>query len=357
LKYDARLYWEDAREGDLLPVFRMATSFRQAVMHVGAGRDYMLDHYDSEHVRANGHPSVYFNTLFHQSLVDHTIFGWTGPQCFLARRKIVMRGPIYAGDEVQGLARVTRVYKDQGGRNRVDLSVTLSTARGVCCESDASIELPTRASSSASVPFPSTETLSDILSVGLRGSANSPAIITDAGTTTFGELQRRSMALADALQAYGFVRGDRLAILMSSGGHILEALFAAAHLGVIVVPLNIRLNTDDIHFVLSDSQPRLFLVSQHFEELAAGALSVVPMVTVDENSTASLANAFAPDLPKSIHTNEPAGAAAGDDPLLILYTSGTTGRSKGCVLTHRNLTASTESMRAYRNPAPSSLSD
>jgi acyl dehydratase len=144
LTYSPTLYWNDVREGDPLPAFRTATSYRQAVMHVGAGRDYMLDHYDSEYVHANGHPTVYFNTLFHQSMVDRTIIGWAGPHCFLVRRKIAMRGPIYAGDEVQGVARVTRVFTDECGRGRVDLSVTLSTPRGVCCDGDASIALPMR---------------------------------------------------------------------------------------------------------------------------------------------------------------------------------------------------------------------
>jgi hypothetical protein len=142
LKIRPTLYLEDVFEGATLPELRMTTSYRQAVMHVGAGRDYMLDHYDREHVQANCHPTVYFNTLFHQSMVDRMIIGWAGPHSFLVRRKIVMRGPIYAGDEIVGRARVLRVYKDESSRSRVDLSATLSTPRGVCCESEASIALP-----------------------------------------------------------------------------------------------------------------------------------------------------------------------------------------------------------------------
>jgi hypothetical protein len=145
LKYRPTLYWDDVREGGTLPLLRMATSYRQAVMHVGAGRDYMLDHYDVEHARANSRETVYFNTLFHQSVVDRTITDWAGPHCFLVRRRIAMRGPIYAGDEVTGSGRIARVYKDEGGRGRVDLSIILSTPRGACCDSDASIALPVRA--------------------------------------------------------------------------------------------------------------------------------------------------------------------------------------------------------------------
>jgi len=144
LKIRPALYFEDVVEGTTLPELRITTSYRQAVMHVGAGRDYMLDHYDRDHVRSNGHPTVYFNTLFHQSMVDRTIIGWAGPHAFFVRRRIVMRGPIYAGDEVMGRACVLRVYKDESSRSRVDLSATLSTPRGVCCESEASIALPER---------------------------------------------------------------------------------------------------------------------------------------------------------------------------------------------------------------------
>jgi acyl-CoA synthetase (AMP-forming)/AMP-acid ligase II len=196
----------------------------------------------------------------------------------------------------------------------------------------------------------STGAPSDYLNICLREFATSPAFLQGDHATTFQDLQQRTAALTAALIARGLRRGDRLAILVSSGPCILEACLAAVQLGVILVPLNLRLTADDFQFILDDSQPRLLLVSRNLEALATNAVNGLDITVVDEERTTSLADAVCPDGPRVLDT--PAPAVAPSDPLLILYTSGTTGRPKGCVLTQRSLQAPTESMRDYRRTAP-----
>src|SRR6202049_4838245 len=73
---------------------------------------------------------------------------------------------------------------------------------------------------------------------------------------TFAELDDRVAGIAGALSRHGFASGDRLAVLMPNGADYLELVYARAWLGVIVVPLNVRLSVVEIDRILADASPR-----------------------------------------------------------------------------------------------------
>ncbi|WP_396656257.1 o-succinylbenzoate--CoA ligase [Microbacterium sp.] len=156
---------------------------------------------------------------------------------------------------------------------------------------------------------------------------------------TYGELADRIDRLASALADRGVSAGDRVAYLGNNHPSFLETLFACGILGAIFVPLNTRLAPPEIEFMLEDSGATTLVTQEELTDLArAGAWSTGvtrrinvggPPATHHEQYEAVLASATG---------SGPKVAVELDDPAIILYTSGTTGRPKGAVLTHGNLT-------------------
>jgi long-chain acyl-CoA synthetase len=142
--------------------------------------------------------------------------------------------------------------------------------------------------------------------------------------TTFRELQDRVGGIAGSLRKHGFEAGDRLAILLPNEPDYLEWIYACAWLGVIVVPLNIRLSVTEIDRILADAAPRGLI--RH---------SSLPVPTV-RPSFQLVADQSALDVPPGPY---PEAIYDPDALLVIIYTSGTTGRPKGAMLSHSNILA------------------
>jgi fatty-acyl-CoA synthase len=163
-----------------------------------------------------------------------------------------------------------------------------------------------------------------------------PALVDGERVVTYLALRDRVAAVAAGLRARGVVRGDRVGILSMNRAEYVEALFAAARLGAIAVPLNWRLSAPEVAFQLGDSGPKVLLVDQHLFELAntvrtrAEAQTIETFVGFDgDGPRVPWAEPYAALLQGG--ATPPEGRF--DDPLLIMYTAGTTGRPKGAVLT------------------------
>lgn len=144
---------------------------------------------------------------------------------------------------------------------------------------------------------------------------------------TYAELCDRSRRLASALVARGAVRGSRLAVLSENRAEYLELVLAAAWIGAAVACQNWRLTASEIAGCVALVEPALGFVSPaHVDKQPAFALPADQLIT------------FGPDYERLLSEHAPhpgAGAAAPEDPLLLLYTSGTTGRPKAAVISHR----------------------
>ncbi|MFC7475620.1 AMP-binding protein [Dankookia sp. GCM10030260] len=143
------------------------------------------------------------------------------------------------------------------------------------------------------------------------------------GTLTYAALHDRILAAAAMLAARGLGHGDRLGFLGQNHPAQLVLLFACARLGAILVPLNWRLAAPELRFILEDSGARLLAATR---EMAAAAGAAAP-------PGCALLDAEADPVPA---TAPPAAGSPGD-PVLLVYTSGTTGRPKGAVLDQRAL--------------------
>jgi fatty-acyl-CoA synthase len=166
--------------------------------------------------------------------------------------------------------------------------------------------------------------------------ADKPALIDGGRVTSYGTLRARVAGLAGGLARLGVERGDRVGVLSVNRSAYVELIFAAARLGAMVVPLNWRLTAGELAFLIQDSAPKVLVVDPGLgvliDDLRAQPESrVVRRFAAfdDEGGALSWAESY------EALTRSPERIPSGrfDDPLLIMYTSGTTGRPKGAVLT------------------------
>jgi malonyl-CoA/methylmalonyl-CoA synthetase len=148
---------------------------------------------------------------------------------------------------------------------------------------------------------------------------------------------------AHALRAAGVLPGDRVAVQVAKSPQALAVYGAALALGAVFLPLNTAYTAAEVEYFLGNASPRVFLCdpSREAEMAPVAATHGATLLTLGAAGQGSLADAMAGQ-PDHI-TPEPRGA---DDLAAILYTSGTTGRSKGAMLTHRNLLSNAETLAA-----------
>ena len=139
---------------------------------------------------------------------------------------------------------------------------------------------------------------------------------------TYAELDSRATRLAAGLAARGLRRGDRLATLTTTSPDHVATFFACARLGVALQPISWRLASAEVAYQLEDAEPSLLLASDDYVELARNAGTKVEIARIGD--------------PTLEADGEVEDVARDDDPLLLVYTSGTTGKPKGALLSHAN---------------------
>jgi fatty-acyl-CoA synthase len=155
-------------------------------------------------------------------------------------------------------------------------------------------------------------------------------------SVTWAQLHERIGTVATAMTERGIRAGDRVAIMMTNRPEFLETMFAANALGAIVVPVNFRLAPDEIAYILTDSGASLLVVEQATATAAASARAACDReIGFVSTGRADGADPYFPET--GTPARPPAVDVPEDSPALIMYTSGTTGRPKGAVLSHENL--------------------
>jgi malonyl-CoA/methylmalonyl-CoA synthetase len=155
--------------------------------------------------------------------------------------------------------------------------------------------------------------LRQLFDLSLVGRSGETALEWAGAEYTFAEVDARSNRMAHALAARGLARGDRLCVYLANRIELIDLYLACIKLGVIFVPINILYRDREITHILCDADAKLFITEKELPELVASA----------EQQPATL-DVLALD---------------GDTPAALVYTSGTTGTSKGAIITHNNLAA------------------
>jgi malonyl-CoA/methylmalonyl-CoA synthetase len=174
--------------------------------------------------------------------------------------------------------------------------------------------------------------LGDLFDLSLVCRAGSPALDVDSSdgirTLTFGDLDERANRMAHALAARGIGPGDRVAVYLANCLEFIDAFLACLRLGAIFVPINILYREREIAHIVADAEPQMIVAAESGATLfPAGS----PVAGLHELGRAA-------DVASAARWR---AAIDGDAPAALVYTSGTTGRSKGAVLTHNNFLANT----------------
>jgi fatty-acyl-CoA synthase len=172
----------------------------------------------------------------------------------------------------------------------------------------------------------------DIVRLNALHRRDDEAIVFDGRAVTYGELNQRVNRTAQALAASGIGRGDRVAALGRNSLEYVELYFATAKLGAMLVPLSFWHRTNELRWAVTDSDPSLvFAEPELFDPLAPVVGEIETVMLPSQDGDASEWAAFQA---RARSDAEPDVALTPEDIHMILYTSGTTGRPKGAMLSH-----------------------
>jgi malonyl-CoA/methylmalonyl-CoA synthetase len=191
-----------------------------------------------------------------------------------------------------------------------------------------------------------TETITEVMAAAVADAGDTPFLILPDGTSrSYAQAWDEAGRLANLFVALGVTPGDRIALQAEKSVPALLVYLAALRAGAVFLPLNTAYTPDEVRYFLADARPAVF-VCRAADEAAMHdlytELGVAHCLSLDATGAGSLIEAA---------RSHPAAfanvARAGDDLAAILYTSGTTGRSKGAMLTHANLLSNALTLRDY----------
>jgi malonyl-CoA/methylmalonyl-CoA synthetase len=171
--------------------------------------------------------------------------------------------------------------------------------------------------------------LAQLFDLSLEGRRGEVGLEFAGRAYTFGEIDARSNRMAALFHARGLEIGDRLAVYLANCVELIDIYLACIKLGAIFVPINILYREKEILHILGDAEPKAVVAAQEMPECVA-------VWRVEELA-----------MPES--AERPAVALDGDAPAALVYTSGTTGVSKGAILTHNNFAANAVNLNACWN--------
>ncbi|HET9609044.1 MAG TPA: long-chain-fatty-acid--CoA ligase [Acidimicrobiales bacterium] len=178
--------------------------------------------------------------------------------------------------------------------------------------------------------------IADIVRTHGRERPDAVAIDTDERSLTFGELDRRSSQVAQALRAAGVGPGDRVAFIDKNGAEWFEVTFALAKLGAVNVSVNWRLAPPEMAQIIGDAEAQVVVVGpefvDHVEKIEGDLERVHTVVAIGGHDRWPDYTSWVDPHP----ADDPGTAPAGGDVAFQLYTSGTTGLPKGVMLTNDN---------------------
>ncbi len=190
--------------------------------------------------------------------------------------------------------------------------------------------------------------LFEILEKTAGDAPNREAVICAGKRFSYSALKDRVDKLSSSLLALGIRKNDKIAIIHRNCHRYLEIYFAAAKIGAVCVPINYRLKGEDFAFILKDSHAKCMISQQDLVSCLADKKHDLPMlrdiILTDQPGAKNRPDRLLYEtlIDKIAPTDGPTVRIGDSDTAQIYYTSGTTGKPKGVILTHRNNTSHAE---------------
>ncbi len=178
--------------------------------------------------------------------------------------------------------------------------------------------------------------LFDMLEKAAKEYSSHLAVIDGSIQLTYSQLKQTVEAFASVLVQKGFQKGDRIGLMLPNGIHYVISYYAAQRLGGTVVQVNPLYQTSELEYIIQDATPKWFVVQPHqgekFHNIDRFA-DINAIFTKNENDDDQLL------ITEMVTELPPLNIQAKEDVAVIQYTGGTTGKSKGVMLTHFNIIA------------------
>ena len=189
----------------------------------------------------------------------------------------------------------------------------------------------------ARMDYANMQTLGDVTRIHAGQRPDAVAFEFEGRLTSFAELDAHTNQVANALVAAGIAPGQRIAYLGKNSDHYFELLLGAAKAGVVMVPVGWRLAPPEIAFIVNNAEARLLFVGAEFADMVAAHVDDLGagrgIIAMEPGSRWATYESW-----RDSQARTEAGVAVGHGDVTVqLYTSGTTGKPKGAMLTHDNL--------------------
>jgi long-chain acyl-CoA synthetase len=187
--------------------------------------------------------------------------------------------------------------------------------------------------------------VADLVRETARRLPDKAALVFQDAPVTYAQLDAEIDKAAAGLAALGIKPGDRVALLVHNVPHFVYAYYGTLRAGGVVIPLNTMLTGEEIAYILADAQTRVVIAAEPFAPAVDGLRETLPMLShVVIAGTRAPVGAMTWEQMTSHGSTPPAIEPKPTDLAALPYTSGTTGKPKGAMLSHANLLANLEQM-------------
>jgi len=178
----------------------------------------------------------------------------------------------------------------------------------------------------------------DVVEAGFRRYPDKVAIVYDGKTYTYRDLDEKSLRFANALRRIGIEKGDKVSLLMTNSADYMFAYFGIIRSGAVVVAVNYRLAAPELRYIIGHSDSRIVVMDNEYYEIIKGIEVDLPLVKhliVRESPAPSDTLCFS-ELVETAKSQDLELDLYEDDPVAMYYSSGTTGKPKGAIITQKN---------------------
>jgi acyl-CoA synthetase (AMP-forming)/AMP-acid ligase II len=179
--------------------------------------------------------------------------------------------------------------------------------------------------------------IGNLLSLNARKFPEQLAVECEGRSYTYRQFNEQVNKLANGLLEKGVIKGEKVALMMKNSDHFVFSFFAIAKIGAVAVPVNFRLTSSEVQYILEQADAAVVICDMEFEEtiaVASESSDVRIVITIGEPNKEKF---FSYESALSTNDNEPEVTVSEQDDLEILYTSGTTGQPKGALFDHNRI--------------------